>query len=129
MLGALRRAIEGEHAERGRHRVDDADHCLLPHRCFVGPREREQHGAAAREGERVPVSRLALDRVAVEDRHRDAEGGDLREREVDEDHAAREHVQPEPGVHGGEHQARQEGPEQQLDHCVRRFAFSSNRPR
>ena len=79
-------------------------------------REREEHRAAERERERVPVGRLALHRVAGENRHGETERRDLREREIDEHHAAREHVQPEPRVDRREHESRDERPEQELRH-------------
>ena len=44
-----------------------------------------------------------------------AERGDLREREVHEDHATREDVQAEIGVNPREHQTREEGESQDLE--------------
>ena len=98
MLGALRRAVEREHAERGRDRVNDADDRFLLDAALERAHERKEDRTAERERERVPVAGFALHAVTGEDRDREPERRHLREREIDEHHAAREHVQPEPGV-------------------------------
>jgi hypothetical protein len=54
----------------------------------------------------------------------EAERGDLGERQVDEDHAAGEHVQAEIGVDPREDQAGQERQGQQVEHA----ALSAPRP-
>ena len=115
-LGALRRAIHHEHGERGRDRVDDADDRLLRERTLPHGRHREEQAAADGERQRVPVGGGAARRVTGQQRDRDAERGDLGQREVDEDHAAREHVQAEVGVDAGQHEARQERQREQIDH-------------
>ncbi len=118
VLRSLRRAVERQHAERGGHRVNDADDRLLLQRFLVRPHERKEHRSADRKGERVPVAGLALHRMAGEDRRGQAEGRDLREREIDEDHAASEDMQAEIGVDAGEDDAGNERPQQQLDHAL-----------
>jgi hypothetical protein len=74
-------------------------------------------------------------RMAGEHFDRDAERGDLCQGEIDEDHAARQHVQAEVRVDAGQHQAGEQRPEQELDHgqpgpreASRRLTFSSNIP-
>src|SRR5205807_1116149 len=63
VLAALGRSIHDEHGRRRGHGVDDADDRLLGHRRPARAACREQRSAAEREGERVPVGGLALDRV------------------------------------------------------------------
>jgi hypothetical protein len=77
VLAALGRPVHHQHRGRRRHRVDDADHCLLRDRRAVHAAQREEPGAAHREGQRVPVGRVALDGVAGQEGHADAEGGHL----------------------------------------------------
>ena len=43
VLGALRRAVEREHAERGGHRVHDADDGFLLDVAFIAARQRKEH--------------------------------------------------------------------------------------
>ena len=45
------------------------------------------------------------------------EGGDLGEREVDEDHPALDHVHAQVGVDAGQDQARHEGRQEQLENA------------
>ena len=73
--------------------------------------------------------------MAGEDRNGEAEGRDLCQRKIDEDHAASQDVQAEVSVDPREHEARDERPKQQLDHpfsacssaAASRFTFSSNK--
>ena len=125
VLGALRRAVEREHAEGGGNGVHDADHRLLVDRSLGGARCGEEHGPGDGEGERVPVGGVALHRKTVKERHHDAERGHLGKREIDEHYAARKHMQAEPGVHAGQHQSGDERPGEELDHRLSRVAFSS----
>ena len=73
-------------------------------------------GAARGERECVPVSGRALDRVAGENRHGEPQRRDLGERQIHEDHAAGENMQPEPRVYRRQHESRDERPEQELRH-------------
>src|SRR5205823_6799344 len=82
------------------------------------PARREKRGATERERERVPVRGLAADRVPGEERERDAERRHLRERQVHEDDAAREYVEPEVCVDAREDEARQEGDREDVEHRV-----------
>ena len=80
------------------------------------------------------VGGVAVRGVAREQRHRHAEGGHLREGEVDEDHAAGQDVQAQVRVDAGEHQAGEEGQEQEIEHhrasaAVRRRTFTSKSAR
>ena len=119
LLAAERHALERQHGQRRRHRVDDADHGLGRD---GGARERrsvaqacEHRGAGRGEGERVPGRAGPLRCMAREERNGGTERGDLREGQVDEDHAAREHVQPEPRVNAGEHQRGRQRPTEHLE--------------
>ena len=116
VLAALRCSIDDEDGRRRGHGVDDADDRLLGHRRPARAARREQRGAAEREGERVPVGGLALDRVPGQERDRDAERRHLGERQIDEDHAARQHVQAEIDVDRGQDEAGEARRPQKLDH-------------
>jgi hypothetical protein len=116
VLTALRCLVDGEHRRRGRHRVDDSDDRLLGHGRAPRPASGEERGATEREGERVAVGGFTLDRVAGEKRDGYAERSDLGERQVDEDHAPREHVEPEINVNRRQDQAGQQRSPEQLHH-------------
>ena len=85
----------------------------------------EKSSAAEREDQRIPVRGLALDLVSSQERDRDAERRDLGERQVDEDHAAGQHVQAEVGVDAGQHEAGEEGQREQVDHGAASSAAAS----
>ena len=114
------------HAERGGHRVHDADDGFLLDAAFIAARQRKEHRSAERECERVPVGGLALHAVAGEDRDGEAERGHLRERKINKDDATREHVQSEPRVNQREHEPGDKRPEQQLRHGPARFSASTS---
>ena len=116
MLAPLWGPIHDEHGRRGRHRVHDADEGLLRDAPAACPAPGEEAGARQRENERVPVRRVALDRVAREEGDGNPQGRRLGERQVREDDAAGEHVEPEVDVDRGEDQAGDEGEREKLDH-------------
>jgi hypothetical protein len=127
VLRALRRAVDHEHRERRRDGIDDADDRFLRHARLARARPREERGAADRERERVVVGAFARGRVPRKDRDREPECGHLGEREVDEDHAPREHVKPQVNVDRREHEAREEREEEDLDHRQRAVMTSTKR--
>ena len=116
VLGALRRAVEHQNAYRGRHGIDDTDHRFLLQQFFVRPSQRKKHGAADRKRKAIPVTRLAVDRITGKHREGKAERRDLRERQVGEYDATRQHMHAEIGVDSSEHKPGNERPQQQLDH-------------
>ncbi len=116
MLGALRRAVHDQHGQRGRDRVDDADDRLLRDRRPAHARQREQQAAADCEGQRVPVGRRAPGRMPCQQRDGDAERRHLGQREIHEDHPARQHVQAEVGVDARQQQAGGERQREEVDH-------------
>ena len=69
-----------------------------------------------------------------QERGRDAEGGHLGEGEIDEDHAAGEHVEPQVDVDARQHEAGEKGQPQQFQHqrpekaSTRRLTSRSMRP-
>jgi hypothetical protein len=133
VLAALRRAVDDEHGRRSRHRVHDADDGLLGDRPASRPAHGEERGTGEREGKCVPVRRLALDRVAREEGDGDSEGRRLGQRQVDEDHPPREHVESQVDVDPGENETGEEGDGEGLDHgpsaLASRRTFTSNRAR
>jgi hypothetical protein len=116
VLGALRGAIDDQQCRGGGHDIDDADLRFLGNARRPGPRRGEHGGRAQREGERIGVSRGALGKMAEDERGGCTQRRHLRERQVDEDHVAPEHVQPEIRVDGDERRAREGGQGEELDH-------------
>ena len=114
LVAALRQAIEHHHGERGRDRIHDADDRFLRNvrrvsgRAWPRAGAGEQERPGRREHERVRVRSRAAQRMAGKQRGRHAEGGDLREGEIHEDHAAREDVEAEVRVDAGQHEAGQQ---------------------
>jgi len=122
MLRPLRRAIDQEDRGGGRHHIDHADQRLLRQARREPPRDGEQHRGGEREGERIEICGMALHRMAEHERDRGAERGDLREREVDEDHLAAQHLDSEIDVDPQQAQRDQEGRPQQLQGVAHREA-------
>jgi hypothetical protein len=116
VLAALRGPVHHQHRGRRRDRVDDADDGLLRDRRAVHAAGREERGPAHRESQRVPVGRAALDGMAGQEGHADAERRHLREGEVHEDDTAGQHVQPEIDVDTGEDEASEEGQPEEVEH-------------
>ena len=112
VLGALRRAVD-QQDRRGRgDDIDDADQRLLRHPSGPGPRAGEKRGGADCEGQRIAVGREPLRGMAEHEPDRRAECGDLGEREIDEDHPPRQHLQAEIRVDADEADGHEErGPE------------------
>ena len=115
MLGALRRAVDQQDRRGGRDHVDDADQRLLRNARRPRPREREQHRGEQRERQRIAVGRRALRRMAEHERDRRAERRDLREREIDEDDVAGQHLDAEIGVDADQAERHQERRPQQRE--------------
>jgi hypothetical protein len=85
--------------------VDDADDRLLGDtRLAMHAREREDRRADDREAERPEVRHRVVQLVSGQIGHGRAEGGDLGEREVDEDDPPLDHVHAEVGVNPREDQ-------------------------
>jgi len=104
----MRGPIGEQHGPRRRDRVDDADHRLLGDVTAPASRQREDERAdqGGREPEGVRLPGVGL--VSEQERRCRAQGGDLREGDVDEDDLAREHVDPEVRVDARQHQAHEE---------------------
>jgi hypothetical protein len=60
VLGALRRAVKRKNTERRGHCIDDPDHRLLLDASLVRAHHGEEHRAAERESQRIPVGRIAV---------------------------------------------------------------------
>ena len=90
---------------------------------------REDRRAQEGEHQADPVDATAVRIDAVQHGDGGAERGDLRQREVDEDHAALHHVDAEVGVNAGEDQAGDEGRQQRssdMSHSQSLFRPSAN---
>ena len=116
VLAPLRGPVDDEDGDRRRHRVHDPDDRLLGDRPPVDAAQGEERGAAHREGQGVPVGRLALDGVPGQHRRRDAERGHLGQREVDEDDPPGQHVEPQVDVDAGEDHTGEERDAEDLEH-------------
>ena len=94
--------------------VDNADDRLLRHLPFDAAGERKEKAPRQREGEGKEVGGNAVEFEAEQKRHRRPQRRHLRQREIDEDDAATDHVQPEVDVNAHQHHTGQKGPEQKL---------------
>jgi len=92
VLDAVRGAIGQQHGAGRRRRVDDTDHGLLRDAPLAATGEGQHERADHRREEAGGVGLPGVELVAEEKRRGRAEGGDLGERDVDEDHLAREDV-------------------------------------
>ena len=89
VLGAFGRFAHRKNRSGGRDRVNDSDDGFLWDACLVvRARHGKDGGAGEGEGERPVVGDGVVQVVPGEERCRRSEGGDLGEREIDEDHAA-----------------------------------------
>ena len=113
MLGALRRAVDQEDGGGGRDHVDDADQRLLGNALRPGPCAGDEHGREQREAKRIGVRRQTLRRVPKHEGRGRAERRDLRQRQIDEDDVAREHLDAEIGMDADEAERHQERRPQQ----------------
>ncbi len=116
VLAPLGGPVDDEHGYRRRHGIHDTDDRLLGDRAAMNAARREESSPSHREGEGIPVRRLALNGMTGQHRHREAQSGDLGQREIDEDDTSGKHVQTQVGVNAREDQARQQGDAKQLDH-------------
>ena len=127
MLGALRRPVDQQDRGRRGDHVDHADQRLLRHARAPGAREGEQHGGEQCEGERIAVGREILRRVAEHEGDRRAERGDLRERQIDEDDFARQHLDAEIGVDADETDRHEERRPEKCERLAHRAAAGQRR--
>ena len=125
MLGALRRAVDQQDRRRGRHHVDDADQRLLRDARRPRAREGEQHRREQREAERIAVGGDALRRMAEHEGDGGAERRDLREREIDEDDVAGQHLDAEIGVDADQAERHQKARPQECERVDHRIAVAA----
>ena len=98
MLGALRGPVDQQDRSCRRNHVDDPDERFLGHPRCPGARERQQHGRQQCEGQGVAVGRKALRGMTEHERDGRAEGGDLGQRQIDENDIAGEYLDSEVSV-------------------------------
>ena len=122
MLGALRRTIDQENRDGGRYHVDHADQRLLRQPPRPLRREGQEQRGDEREGERIRISGAALHRMTEHEGDGGAERRDLREREIDEDDLAAQHLDAEIGVNPDQAERDQERRPQQLKRVAHRPA-------
>ena len=87
---------------------------------------RKHSGADKSERQADAISCAAVRFDAIEHRDGGAQGGDLRQRQIDEDHAALHHVDAQIGVNAGQNQARDERREQErkcIHLCIYRHSY------
>ena len=85
-------------------------------------RQREHQGPEDREGQAGRVGRPRVQLEAEEEGRGGPERGDLGQRDVDEDHLARDDVEAQIGVDAREHQAHQERHPHQREQVARHAA-------
>ena len=129
MFGTLRRPVDQQNGCRRGNNVDDADQRFLWDPRPPAAREREQHCCEQRERERITVGRDALSRMTEHEGDGRAKRRDLCQRQIDEDHFARQHLNAEIGMdadqaHG--HQERRPEELQRIDHRVAAAAVSAS---
>ena len=119
------RLAHRQNRRRGRHRVADADDRFLrnPRALAADGREHERADEGEREADPVDHRRMG---IAVRPRRQQRDGGaerrDLRQRQVDENHAALDDVHAEVGVNAREDQAGRETRQQERQHrCVEHY--------
>ena len=108
MLGPVRRPVGEQHGAGRRDRVDDADHRLLGDVALSTPGEGQDEGAEDGEPEPAGIGFPGLQVEAEEEGGGGAQGGDLGQRDVDEDDFSGDDMKPEVGVDAGQHEAHQE---------------------
>ena len=109
-------------AARG-HRVADADDRFLRNARLVPANGGEDRRADEGEHQAGDVGARAVRLDAVQHRDGGAERRDLRQRQIDEDHAALDHVDAQIGVNAGQNQARDKGGEKKRESVHRWSLF------
>lgn len=116
MLRAARGLIERDERGGGGDGIGDSDNRLLRNDLVSLARDGEKGGPDKGHPEREKVSRRIVKIVTEEECDRRAQGGQLRQGEVDKDHPAPDDMDTEIGMHPGQDQAGQQGPEQKGNH-------------
>ena len=108
-------------SEEGGKRSLRADHRLLRDaRAAVHAREREHHRADESEAERKQVGHAGVQVVTSEVSGGRAQRRDLRQRQIDEDDAALDHVHAQIGVNPGQDETGDKGRRQEVENLRER---------
>ncbi len=118
LFPAIRRAAQHQDHGRGGHGVDDTDQRFLRHERFASSGGGKDRRSDEREGQRNRMALRGVQAEAPEKPHRRAQRRHLRQRQVDEDHPALDHVQAEIRVDASQYEAGRE----RLDHHAEEFA-------
>src|ERR1700738_3607036 len=94
-----------KNGERGSYGVSNTDESFLGNMAAPCSRKSENGGADKSERQADPIGAATVGIHTRDDGHNGAQGGDLREREIDEDNAALDDMHPEIGVNAGENEA------------------------
>ena len=105
VLGFARGFAHQQDGHGGSHGVGDTDEGFLRDVAATGACEGEDRGAQESKSEADPVGTAPMRVHTDDDRDSRAEGGDLREREIDENYPALHDVHPEVRVNASEDQA------------------------
>ena len=108
LVHSVRRVLEHDEGRGHRHRVEDRDQRLGVHPAAPHQGEQRRRPQRERRGDRELAERVVLQPDDHADRG--AESRSLREREVDEQHAAPDDVEAEVDVDSRQHQAAHERP-------------------
>ncbi len=118
LLGPVGHARQDEDHGRAGHHVDDADVGLLGDGAPPRARPRQQQGAQEGRRQAHGVGRVRAHLGAQQHGHGHAQGRDLRQGDVHEDHAAPHHVRTQVAVHAHQHQGDGHGGGHQFDEAA-----------
>ncbi len=107
MLGAVWCRAHRKDTRTAGDRPGHADDRFLRHVAFAHARHGKHEGANEGEAERQQVRARIVEMEVEQNRHRRPQRRELRQGQVDEDDAAREHVHAEVAVNGDQNQTRQ----------------------
>jgi hypothetical protein len=132
MFDALRRTVDEEDRNGGGDDIDHADQRFPRNAAGPSPGEGQQHRCEQRERQRISISGGVLSRMTEHECDRRADGGDLRERQVNEDDFAGEDLDAEIGVdtdEAGRYQECRPKKYDRLAHCADAAALRASTSR
>jgi hypothetical protein len=129
VLGLRGGFAHGQDGRRRRHRVADADDGFLRDAHAAAANRREDRRAHEGEAQADPIRAPAIWIQACQDGDGCAQSRNLRQRQVDENHAAFYHVDAQVGVDSRQNEAGHEGREQEREgvHEVSLFRLGEGR--
>lgn len=112
-----------ENRSSGRDRIRNPNECFLWNMAAAGAGKGEDACSEKRKGQADPIGGAAMRVHSGHYCYCGPEGGDLRESEVNEDHAAFDYVNAQVGVNAGKNQAGDEGQDEERQNFHEFFGF------